>query len=352
MLSSAKQVDIGTGLLNKILEATKEGVIVVDRGLNIVAGNRSAEQAFRVLDAALVGRSLNDLVEDDKILTAFVKGFAKLEISDLHLKLGPKGNRRRYDVHVAPLDLDGVPHAIGFFYDVTQVHRLENIRQAFLSNISHELRTPLTSILAFVETLENGGLEDTENNRHFLNVIQRNGERMRDLIADILELSQIEAGSVSIEVKAVPLWRHVDEIMTNLSSMAAERQIVLKNDTSQASVVRADPKRLGQMLTNLIDNAIRFNRRGGSVMITDEVSEGRHLIRVTDTGEGMEHKELQRVFERFYRVDRSRTREVGGTGLGLAIVKHLARLHGGEVSVQSELGVGTTFTIDIPIAPR
>jgi two-component system phosphate regulon sensor histidine kinase PhoR len=350
MLSSAKKADyaVGNDLLTKILDATKEGVVVVARGLRVVAANRSAEQAFRAVSGSLVGRGLDHLVQDDAVLTAFVRGCAKLETSDLHLKLGPKGNRRRYDVHVAPLDIEGVPHAIGFFYDVTQVHRLENIRQAFLSNISHELRTPLTSILAFVETLENGGLEDTENNRHFLNVIQRNGERMRDLIADILELSQIEAGSVSIELKKVPLWRHVEEIMTNLSSMAAEREIVLENKTEAGSVVSADPKRLGQMLTNLIDNAIRFNRRGGSVTISDELLNDRHMIHVADTGEGMEQKELQRVFERFYRVDRSRTRDVGGTGLGLAIVKHLARLHGGEVSVESNLGVGTTFTIDIP----
>ncbi|MBV9242645.1 MAG: histidine kinase, partial [Acidobacteria bacterium] len=289
-------------------------------------------------------------IQDEPVLKAFVRGCWNRETTDLHMKVGPKGNRRRYDVHVAPLELDGVPHAIGFFYDVTQVHRLENIRQVFLSNISHELRTPLTSILAFVETLETGGLEDTENNLHFLNVIRRNGERMRDLIADILELSQIEAGTVSIEPKQVPLSRHVQEIMTNLSSMAAERDIVLKNDTDPRSVVHADPKRLEQMLTNLIDNAIRFNRRGGSVTVTDEISNHRRLIRVADTGEGIDQKETQRVFERFYRVDRSRTREVGGTGLGLAIVKHLARLHGGEVSVHSEPGTGTTFTIDLPDA--
>jgi two-component system phosphate regulon sensor histidine kinase PhoR len=347
MLSATLPVESGD-LLNKILDATKEGVLVVAKGLRIVAANRPAEQAFRVSTGGLIGRSVNELLDDDAVLTAFVRGCAGDETSDLHLKLGPKGNRRRFDVHIAPLDLGGVAHAIGFFYDVTQVHRLENIRQVFLSNISHELRTPLTSILAFVETLENGGLEDAENNLHFLNVIRRNGERMRDLIADILELSQIEAGTVSIEVKSVPLSRHVQEIMTNLSSMAAEREIELRNETDPTTTVSADPKRLEQMLTNLIDNAIRFNRLGGSVTVTNEIVNGRHLIHVADTGEGMEQKELPRVFERFYRVDRSRTREVGGTGLGLAIVKHLARLHAGEVSAESETGVGTTFTIDLP----
>jgi two-component system phosphate regulon sensor histidine kinase PhoR len=347
MLSAARSVE-SAELLNKILDATKEGVLVVAKGLRIVAANRPAEQAFRVVGGALVGRTVKELLDDDAVLTAFVRGCSGSETTDLHLKLGPKGNRRRYDVHVAPLELGGERHAIGFFYDVTQVHRLENIRQVFLSNISHELRTPLTSILAFVETLENGGLEDAENNLHFLNVIRRNGERMRDLIADILELSQIEAGTVSIEVKTIPLARHVQEIMTNLSSMAAEREIELRNETDPTTTVSADPKRLEQMLTNLIDNAIRFNRLGGSVTVTNEIVNGRHLIHVADTGEGMEQKELPRVFERFYRVDRSRTREVGGTGLGLAIVKHLARLHAGEVSAESETGVGTTFTIDLP----
>jgi len=336
-------------LLKKILDATKEGVLVVAPGLNLVAGNRPAELAFDIPPGELKKHLVNDFIQDKPVLQAFYQGCWEHATSDLHLKLGPKGNRRRYDVHVAPLELGGVPHAIGFFYDVTQVHRLENIRQVFLSNISHELRTPLTSILAFVETLENGGLEDADNNLHFLNVIRRNGERMRDLIADILELSQIEAGTVSIEPKQVLLSRHVQEIMTNLSSMAAEREIELKNATDARAVVNADPKRLEQMLTNLIDNAIRFNRRGGSVTVSDEVSNMRHLIRVTDTGEGIDPKEAHRIFERFYRVDRSRTREVGGTGLGLAIVKHLARLHGGEVGVESELGVGTTFTISLPL---
>jgi two-component system phosphate regulon sensor histidine kinase PhoR len=207
----------------------------------------------------------------------------------------------------------------------------------------------LTSILAFVETLEDGGLEDAENNRHFLSVIRRNGERMRNLIADILELSQIEAGTVSLARKDIRLSTLVGEIMTSLSSMAATREIELRNEVDPSSVVSADPKRLEQILTNLVDNAIRFNRRGGSVAVGDSRVPDRHFIYVADNGEGIGPKELHRVFERFYRVDRARTREVGGTGLGLAIVKHLARLHGGEVTVESDLGVGTKFTIDLPV---
>ena len=325
---------------------------MIGRDLRVVAGNGPAHRAFSPPGLSLERRLLTDIINDTAVADAVKTACSKGTTTDIHLKSGPKGQRRRYDVHIAPLELDGERNAIGFFHDVTQVHRLENIRQEFLSNISHELRTPLTSILAFVETLEDGGLEDVENNRHFLSVIRRNGERMRNLIAEILELSQIEAGTVSITHKTVRLSPLVSDIMTSLSSMSAEREIALKNDVAPSTVISADPKRLEQMLTNLVDNAVRFNRPGGSVTVADKALDDRHLISVTDTGEGIGTKELDRVFERFYRVDRARTREVGGTGLGLAIVKHLARLHGGEVTVESQLGVGTKFTIDLPVRKR
>lgn len=334
-------------VLRNVLEATREGVIVVvGDNLLIEASNSAARAAFSLSDHTLEGFELSGVIPHEEVIDAYRSAIAG-KTSDLHLKLKVRGSRR-YDVHIGPLELDSRSHAIGYFYDVTQVHRLENIRQEFLSNISHELRTPLTSILAFVETLETGGLEDEENNRHFLSVIRRNGERMKNLIADILELSQIEAGNVSLQPKRICLSRVVDEITTSLSSMAATRDIKLINQIPVGTTVSADPKRLEQMLTNLVDNAVRFNRRGGSVTISGDITDGIYHVHVSDTGEGIAPKELNRVFERFYRIDRSRTREVGGTGLGLAIVKHLARLHGGEVRVESELGTGTRFTIDLP----
>ena len=347
MLSTAQSAD-AQEVLRKVLEATREGVIVVvGDDLLIEASNSAARAAFSLSDHALDGFALPAVIPHDEVIDAYSRAIASGETSDIHLKLKVRGSRR-YDVHIGPLELDSRSHAIGYFYDVTQVHRLENIRQEFLSNISHELRTPLTSILAFVETLEDGGLEDEENNRHFLSVIRRNGERMKNLIADILELSQIEAGNVSLTPSEVRLSHVVDEITTSLSTMAATRDIKLINQIAADATVSADPKRLEQMLTNLIDNAVRFNRRGGSVTVSADRENGVHHIHISDTGEGIAPKELNRVFERFYRIDRSRTREVGGTGLGLAIVKHLSRLHGGEVRVESELGTGTCFTIDLP----
>ena len=348
MLSSATSSTGSQDVLRRVLEATREGVIVVvGKDLGIAASNSAARAAFSLADHALDGFALPAIIPNDEIIEAFRRAISRGETTDIHLKLKVRGSRR-YDVHIGPLELDSRVHGIGYFYDVTQVHRLENIRQEFLSNISHELRTPLTSILAFVETLEDGGLEDEDNNRHFLSVIRRNGERMKDLIADILELSQIEAGNVALNPQQLRLSSVVGEITTSLSTMADARDIKLINEIAPDVTINADPKRLEQMLTNLIDNAVRFNRRGGSVTVSDLCENGVHHIHVADTGEGIAPRELGRVFERFYRVDRSRTREVGGTGLGLAIVKHLARLHGGEVRVESELGTGTRFTIELP----
>ena len=334
-------------VLKKILDATREGVLVAGSDLHITAANKAAYRYFSGENPAVEGQTIDTLTGSSEVADAFTLACRESKTSDIHLKYARNGIRR-YDVHVAPLDLDGAPSAIGVFYDVTQIHRLETIRQEFLSNISHELRTPLTSILAFVETLENGGLEDADNNRHFLAVIRRNGERMRDLIADILELSQIESGNIELKRKEIKLATAVDDILTSVSSMASSREITLNNDIQTSVTVRADRKRLDQMLTNLVDNAIRFNRHGGSVSLSYERVGENHNIYVADTGEGILPEQMHRIFERFYRVDRARSRDIGGTGLGLAIVKHLARLHGGEVTVDSELSVGTKFTISLP----
>ncbi len=236
---------------------------------------------------------------------------------------------------------------MGVFFDVTRLERLELIRQEFLSNVSHELRTPLTSIVALAETLEAGAIEDPQNNRRFLTIIQKNASRMHRLIDDILELSAIEAGNVKVRPEPVPLHPLVEDVISSLSAAAVSRNIDLQNLVPPNSEVFADPHRLVQMLTNLIDNAVKFNREGGTVSIRYGNSD-RDRISVEDTGEGIPSHHLDRLFERFYRVDRARSRELGGTGLGLAIVKHLAKSHGGEVTVSSRLGEGTEFTIELP----
>lgn len=258
------------------------------------------------------------------------------------------------------------------FIDVTRIERLEQIRQEFLSNVSHELRTPLTAILAFVETLETGAIDDIESSQRFLSIIRKNAARMQDLIDDILELSAIEAGNVQVRAEQVELYPIVNDVISSLAAKRAAQDIAVINAVARDVMVYADARRLEQMLTNLVENAIKFNRASGQVKIKYESrdrssepgtkdektsvrtnehtgeTENRDKIIVEDTGEGIPAQHLERLFERFYRVDRARSREMGGTGLGLAIVKHLARAHGGEVTVTSELGKGSTFTIELP----
>jgi two-component system phosphate regulon sensor histidine kinase PhoR len=172
---------------------------------------------------------------------------------------------------------------------------------------------------------------------------------MHNLIDDILELSAIEAGTVTVEIEPVSLRPLVGDVLTALASRAEARRIVLKNETSAEAIVNGDARRLEQMLTNLVDNAIKFNREEGSVTVRHERKDARDRILVTDTGDGILPEHIKRIFERFYRVDRARSRAMGGTGLGLAIVKHLARAHNGEVRVQSTPGVGSTFIIELPV---
>jgi two-component system phosphate regulon sensor histidine kinase PhoR len=231
----------------------------------------------------------------------------------------------------------------------------------------------LTAILAFVETLETGAMDDKESSQRFLSIIRRNAARMEDLIDDILELSAIEAGNVQVKPDQVELNPLVNDVISSLATKA--RSVTIANAVARDAIVHADARRLEQMLTNLVENAVKFNRENGTVTIKFEsgaragpraqpgadtlvraeemganeiASEGRDKIIVEDSGEGIPAQHLERLFERFYRVDRARSREMGGTGLGLAIVKHLARAHGGEVTVTSEVGKGSIFTIELP----
>ncbi|HSI88683.1 MAG TPA: ATP-binding protein [Pyrinomonadaceae bacterium] len=333
--------------LHGIINAHRDAVLVIEPSLRISAANNAAIDAFGQSDIPLAGKRMSEVIRDVALHTALKRALDGGKITDLRIELAG-GSLRKYDVHVAPIEGSQPARAIAVFYDITKVERLERVRQEFLSNISHELRTPLTSILAFVETLEDGAIDDPENNRRFLSTIRRNAERMHALIADILELSLIESGNISIEKGEVRVAHIVDEVFASLSSKAAAREISLINEINSTERIYADPMRLEQMLTNLIDNAVKFNRSAGEIVVSLEHRTGRDRLSVSDTGEGITAAHLPRIFERFYRVDRGRSREVGGTGLGLAIVKHLARLHGGEISIASTLGVGTTFTIELP----
>lgn len=343
--------------LGKLFEATldemREGLLVVDNQMRVVASNPAAHRLFNLSRGKLESQRLTELTRNPAIYGAFLDALKGNERSGVEVETHGPG-RQVFDLRVVPLSSseDKDPSgAIGVFFDITKLEKLERVRQEFLSNVSHELRTPLTAILAFVETLEAGALDDTENSRRFLSIIRKNAARMQNLIDDILELSAIEAGNVGVNIEEIELNPLTHDVITSLAAKASSRGITVSNKVSPGTLVVADRRRLEQMLTNLVDNAIKFNRDGGRVIIGCEVGT-RSRILVQDTGEGIPAEHLERLFERFYRVDRARSRELGGTGLGLAIVKHLAMAHGGEVRVTSELGAGSVFELDLPRPSR
>lgn len=341
--------------LGKLFEATlggmREGLLVVDSDLRVVASNPAAHRLFNLTLGKLESRRLTEVTRNPAIYSAFLDALKGEERSGVKVETHDPA-RRVFDLRVVPLGVAGRKNsagAIGVFFDITQLEKLERVRQEFLSNVSHELRTPLTAILAFVETLEEGALNEPENSQRFLAIIRKNAARMQSLIEDILELTAIEGGTVGVHAQPTELMPVANDVINSLAAQAASRSITVRNKVQPGTVVFADPRRLEQMLTNLVENAIKFNRDDGEVVIECENGD-RSRIRVRDTGEGIPAQHLDRLFERFYRVDRARSRELGGTGLGLAIVKHLARAHGGEISVKSILGEGSVFEIDLPMS--
>lgn len=346
-----EHADFSPKLMDIAINEMREGVLVIDTEMRVVASNRAARSVFSSVHGQIDSRRLTELTRNPAIYDAFLDAVHGHEREGVKVETYESG-RRVFDLRVVPLTSSGgarILGAVGVLFDITRLERLEIVRQEFLSNVSHELRTPLTSIMALAETLETGAINDQENNRRFLSIIQKNAVRMQHLIEDILELSAIEAGNVKVIPETIQLRSLVEDIVSSLSSAASGRSISVENLVADDAKVFADPHRLMQMLTNLIDNAIKFNRTSGTVTIVYEAG-ARDRIIVTDTGEGIPGQHLDRVFERFYRVDRARSRDLGGTGLGLAIVKHLAKAHGGEVTVSSRVGEGTQFTIELPPA--
>lgn len=341
--------------VSSLLEATmigmREGLLVVNRDMRVVASNPAARKLFNPSVSTLQSQRLTELTRNPAIYSAFLDGLKGIERSGVKVEThGPE--RQIFDLRVVPIGSangNGAEGALGVFFDITRMERLEIVRQEFLSNVSHELRTPLTAIIAFVETLENGAIEDRESSERFLSIIRKNASRMHSLIDDILELTAIEGGNVRLREAPVDLYTLVEDVCASAAAKATAQNVVLKNNVEPEVMVYADERRLEQMLTNLIDNGIKFSREHGTVAISYE-SDTRDKIMVQDNGDGIPSQHLERLFERFYRVDRARSRDMGGTGLGLAIVKHLALLHRGEVTVTSELGKGSTFTIHLPKA--
>src|SRR5262245_30666133 len=349
-------------LLRSIVASVAEGLVITDRESNVLIINDAARELLGAGRRPVI--RLTDISRDPQFHKVFAIALATGELAEARVETRPNApsaqnqagmqNRRILRLHAAPLRLsdragggqiDGVVCA---FTDVTKLEMLERVRQEFISNVSHELRTPLAAITAYAETLLDGGIDDAENSLRFLHTIQRNAERMKALVNDISELSAIESGAVMLAIERLPLRLVIGEVFNGLSHRAAKHGVALHNQVAEDFYVDADRRRLDQILINLVDNAVKFNHPGGAVTVLAVDSEAGQTIKVRDTGPGIPPEHLPRVFERFYRVDKARSREAGGTGLGLAIVKHLALAHGGEAYVASEVGAGSEFAIKLP----
>jgi two-component system phosphate regulon sensor histidine kinase PhoR len=261
-------------------------------------------------------------------------------------------DRRHVAVSVSPIP-DASGHPFGFvvvFHDITELKKLETMRRDFVANVSHELRTPLTAIRGYAETLLAGALEDRSRARQFLSVIDRHSERLSRLIDDLLTLSDLELGKTALKREAVYLENLVDEVFEILRERAERSKIALVRDIPPSlPLILGDPDRLQQVLINLTDNAIKYSAEGGTVRISAAAIDGPAVeVEVTDYGIGIPTTDLPRLTERFYRVDKARSRELGGTGLGLAIVKHIVQAHGGRLEIVSQVGVGTTVRFSVP----
>lgn len=238
-----------------------------------------------------------------------------------------------------------------FQHDISELKRLEQVRKDFVANVSHELRTPLATIKSFAETLTSGAIEDKENRVEFVNVIENSADRMTLLVDDLLQLSALESGKMPPNFEPLSLMKVATEVTASLQPLAGKKQIVLRLEPFRdIADVRADRNQLKQVFTNLLDNAIKFSGENGTVRIWAEAKNRGVCVLIQDTGIGIPPEDLPRIFERFYRVDKARSREAGGTGLGLAIVKHIIELHGGSVSVESQPSAGSTFRITLPAA--
>ena len=277
-----------SSLLEATMSGMREGLLVVNRDMRVVASNPAAHKLFNPSVPALKSQRLTELTRNPAIYSAFLDGLKGIERSGVKVEThGPE--RQIFDLRVVPIggtNGKGAEAALGVFFDITRLERLELVRQEFLSNVSHELRTPLTAIIAFVETLETGAMEDPESRQRFLSIIRRNASRMQGLIDDISELNAIEGGNVQLKAAPVDLYTLVDEVCASLAAKASAQNVTLKNNVSPDVVVHADERRLEQMLTNLVDNAIKFSRENGTVRISHQAGT-RDQILVQDNGDGI-----------------------------------------------------------------
>jgi two-component system phosphate regulon sensor histidine kinase PhoR len=332
-----------------ILDSMVEGVLAVDRQMHVTFHNDALARALRLRDPIPERLPLLQLMRDPPLIELLTRVLTTAKPARMRLTLSGAGGRV-FEAQAAPLDSNARSGAIAILHDITELEHLERVRKDFVANLSHELRTPLAAIRGYADTLLDGGLEDKENNRKFLEIISAHTVRLADMASDLLALSELESERTPIPAERLSVRQAIEAAMRTVEMEARNRVVKMWADDIEDVAIMGQKYRLEHALVNLLANAIKYNKPGGEVRVQAALAGDLVRITVKDTGIGISSEELPRIFERFYCVDKARSRATGGTGLGLSIVKHIAERMSGTVRVESQIGKGSEFTLLFPVA--
>jgi two-component system phosphate regulon sensor histidine kinase PhoR len=349
---AALQIEAQSEQQQALFDSMIEGLLLLDAHNRIRLANRAFSDLFGVA-SDVRGKTVVEVLRLHELADLVESVTVEKPVLGHELRLGGLSERwLQINAAAIPDGHGGRRGTILVLHDLTRLKQLERTRQEFVANVSHELRTPLSLIKGYVETLLDGAKDNPEVETKFLQTIRRNSERLQFLIEDLLTISELESGRVQMNLQKVELRPLVDKVLVDLSARARARKVTLRNALPEITV-HADADRLLQVFGNLVDNAIKYGRSDGAVVVDGRASDlAMFEVRVQDDGPGIPPEAIERVFERFYRVDKARSREQGGTGLGLSIVKHIVQGHGGRVWLKSESGKGAAFFFTLPTEPK
>jgi len=343
----AQQITEGESGTETILSAMQDGLLVVDAARHITLANKTFEQLFGLRETAL-GAPLLDTVRD----TTLDEMIAETLLTGESIRGEIKTRGRELEISAEPMkdETDATTGVVVLFHDITQLKQLDEVRKDFVANVSHELRTPLSILRGYIETLADHPETSPKELSRILEVMERHSKRLELLVEDLLSLAQLESTHPDLQLTDVSIKELLGNVTRDWEKKLAEKRLkVIVDLSAKISLLRADEMRLQEIFYNLLDNAVKYSREGGAIHLQARQLGDEVVMTVSDSGVGIARDDLPRIFERFYRVDKARSRALGGTGLGLSIVKHIAQLHGGRVEAESELGQGTTIRIVLPV---
>ena len=349
--AKVKNISSEKAKLETILSSMFEGIMLTNERGEILLLNPSIRKLF-FIDSSPEGRKPLEVIRNNaiqEIVDRVLHENREVITQEVSISIP---EQKTIMINGVPVVKDNVIEgAVFVFHDITELKRLEEIRKDFVANVSHELRTPISSIKGYAETLLDGKVDNEDTVKEFLSIIYQDSNRLANLIDDLLDLSKIESGKMKLEFEPLEILPIVNRCVNVLGKSAKDKSLSVKLDIpTNLLKILGDHKRLSQVFLNLLDNAIKYTPEGGSITVNATSKEKIVQVDISDTGIGISEKDLPRIFERFYRVDKARSRDLGGTGLGLSIVKHIIQAHNGQVWVQSTLGQGSTFSFTIPIA--